>query len=348
MRYFFLPTLVLFVLACSSKDANVEIENSQDLPIQNVDSLFNVIAFGSCNHEEDNQSYWNVVSSFSPDSWIWMGDNIYGDTEDMQVLASKYRMLKENSYYASFIDKVKVYGTWDDHDYGVNDGNKSYPKKEESKALLLDFLDVPKGSKVYSRAGVYQSYIIGDAGRKVKLILLDTRSFQDPLEKNITRNPRYHKSDGDILGDDQWQWLERQLMDTTALTIIVSSIQFIPDDQIYEKWGNFPKSKERMLSLLKSKGHNKYLFLSGDRHISEISKMTLDGQELFEATSSGLTHSWEDCKEQNSYRVSPLVTQTSFGLMLFDWKENVFDLKLQIVSTKGEVLYTHSLGEFEI
>ncbi|NNE25290.1 MAG: alkaline phosphatase family protein [Saprospiraceae bacterium] len=348
MRHICLFVFLLINLACSHKK-----DQTKEYPIQNLetrysDSIFNVIAFGSCNHEDDDQSYWNVINSFSPDIWIWMGDNIYGDTEDMSVMAAKYGMQKENEHYASFADSIKIYGTWDDHDYGVNDGNRTYPKKEESKKLLLEFLDVPIASKVYNRPGVFQSYVLGDEGRKVKLILLDTRTFQDPLRKNITGNPRYHKSEGDLLGEAQWQWLENALLDTTALTLIVSSIQFLPENQIYEKWANFPNSKRRMLVLTERFSHNNLIFLSGDRHISEISYLPQEINDLTEITSSGLTHSWEDCDEENNLRVSPLITQTSFGLLKMDWGQDSFRLKAQLISTTGEILYTHDLGEFPI
>ena len=89
------------------------------------------------------------------------------------------------------------------------------------------------------------------------------------------------------------------------------------------------------------------MILSGDRHISEISEMKLGDDSLIEITSSGLTHSWEDCKEKNRYRISPLVTQTSFGLLTFDWHEDAFELKAQLISTNGEILHTHSIGTYE-
>ena len=33
----------------------------------------------------------------------------------------------------------EVIATWDDHDYGQNDGGKDFSKKVESQQLLLDF-----------------------------------------------------------------------------------------------------------------------------------------------------------------------------------------------------------------
>lgn len=37
---------------------------------------------------------------------------------------------------------VVLVGVWDDHDYGVNDGDKTYQHRDESKQYLLDFLNV--------------------------------------------------------------------------------------------------------------------------------------------------------------------------------------------------------------
>lgn len=49
-------------------------------------------------------------------------------------------------------------GTWDDHDYGVNDGDSSYVDKRESQRLLLDFLDEHRDSPRHHRDGVYNAW----------------------------------------------------------------------------------------------------------------------------------------------------------------------------------------------
>jgi alkaline phosphatase D len=319
--------------------------NAQDITqIEQLERL----AFGSCNDEDDPQDYWKNIASNAPQLWIWMGDNIYGDTEDMALLQSKYDRQKMDSHYNSFIEKVPVIGTWDDHDYGVNDGNKLYPAKEESKKLMLEFLDVSPDNEVWSRPGVYQSYTIGKKN-KVKIILLDTRSFQDELKDNPTRDSRYIMSEGDILGEAQWGWLEDELLSSdAAVNIIVSSIQFLASDHKYEKWANFPYAKKRMFDILRAQPDKKCLFLSGDRHIAEISKRDLRGLNypLYDITSSGLTHSYEESREYNSHRLGQLITRRNYGFLELDWTDAGLFLQITLYSTSGKTLEKLALGKF--
>lgn len=87
----------------------------------------------------------------------------------------------------------------------MNDGGKYYSKKEESRDLMLDFLDVPQDASVRNRKGGYSSYMFGKPGQQVKVILLDTRYFRDTLE-TATDGIKLYKpnEEGDILGEDQW------------------------------------------------------------------------------------------------------------------------------------------------
>ncbi|MEM9158384.1 MAG: alkaline phosphatase D family protein [Verrucomicrobiota bacterium] len=97
------------------------------------------IAFGSCAKQTLEQPIWVAVGKFNPDVWIWMGDNIYGDTEDMEVMAKKYAIQKNKPGYAKLRELAEVIGTWDDHDYGINNGGKEFSAKAGSQKALLDF-----------------------------------------------------------------------------------------------------------------------------------------------------------------------------------------------------------------
>ena len=97
------------------------------------------IALGSCNRSDYEQPLWQPILEKKPDLWIWLGDNIYGDTEDMQALAANYARQKNNTEYQKLLSITPVVGVWDDHDYGVNDGGKEYPKRAESRDIMLDF-----------------------------------------------------------------------------------------------------------------------------------------------------------------------------------------------------------------
>jgi len=302
-----------------------------------------IIAFGSCSHEFDSVQMWDNIVAHNPMVWIWMGDNIYGDTYEMSVMEQKYNTQKNRPSYQRLLQATKVYGIWDDHDYGINDGGNEYPMKDESKKLLLDFLDVPKANDVWSRKGAYQSYMLEDMYMKVKLLLLDTRYFRDTLKPNLNPPPKYlPNSDGTVLGEEQWRWLEQELTNSDAdIHLIGSSIQAIPDDHGFEKWGNFPAERQRLFDLIVKTAPARPIILSGDRHIAEFSKIDLDGLKypLYEFTSSGLTHSWNSMSpEHNRHRIGDLVINKNFGIIEIEHRENKKNIKLQIYGSDNKLL----------
>ncbi len=104
------------------------------------------IAFVSCFKEAKPSRGMESIANWEPQVFIWMGDNIYGDSEDMAVLREKYQVVKSNPDYARIRSQCEVVGTWDDHDYGANDAGKEFPQKQASQQEFLNFLDVPLDS----------------------------------------------------------------------------------------------------------------------------------------------------------------------------------------------------------
>ena len=203
------------------------------------------IAFGSCSHEYDNDQMWLEIINDNPNLFIWTGDIVYGDTHDMDVLRKKYEKQKNRKTYQQLLEKTKIIGTWDDHDYGVNDGGKYFLQKDRSKEVLLDFLDVANDDPVRKHQGIYSAHGYGPQGQKVNVILLDCRYFRDTLQADTETSARYKPNpEGDILGETQWQWLEEQLLrKDVQLNIVVSGIQILANEHGFEKWGNFPKAR---------------------------------------------------------------------------------------------------------
>ena len=299
------------------------------------------IVFGSCNKHNKAQPLWKEIVKHKPNVWIWLGDSVYGDTEDMELLKSKYIAQKNHvEYQKLYHSNCDIIGTWDDHDYGVNDGGKEYAKKEESKQLLFDFLDVSPSDQSRQRPGASSSFVYGPKNRQVKVLLLDARSFRDPLKKNLL-NHNIPNETGDILGEEQWAWLEAELKNSTAqIHLIGSGIQFLPDEHRFEKWANFPKARKRLLDLLSEYQIPSVILLSGDRHIGEICKYenTESNQVLYEVTSSGLTHSYKgNNSEPNRYRQGNMVNDLNFGLITIDWKVEPPNISLQLRSENNVV-----------
>jgi len=310
------------------------------------------IAFGSCSHQEDKEQMWNDVVQRNPNLWIWIGDNIYADTHNIDSMRMFYAMQKGHPDYQKMLKTIPIIGTWDDHDYGVNDSGKNFSKKKESKERLLEFLGVPPSAEVRKHDGVYQSFAYGKGKHKIKVVLLDTRSFRDTLSvSNEIEKGYVANNEGDILGEEQWQWLEKELLSSDAkLHIIASSIQFLPNEHRFEKWGNFPKARARMLDLLQRLKPANSLFISGDRHIAEISKVTLPGLKypLYDFTSSGLTHTWsEPSGESNALRVGELIIQKNYGLIFINWNKKDPMVTLQ-VRGNNNALFAEEKIDFSI
>jgi alkaline phosphatase D len=280
------------------------------------------IAFGSCSDQDKPQMLWDEILSEKPDIWIWTGDNIYGDTEDMKVLRKKYKKQKKHPIYQDIVSQTVIEGIWDDHDYGLNDGGKDYTMKKSSQKEFLKFLNVPKDDIRWTREGIYYSFDISQNNVQIKCILLDTRYFRDdPNMQDTTYIPNYT---GSILGGEQWKWLENELNNSTAeVNILVSSIQVISDKHIDEKWGNFPSERTRLLTLLAQANVKRPIIISGDRHIGEISKMNWQGKTITEITSSSLTHASRlRVPEENPYRVDSIIYHENYGLLKIPFKKN--------------------------
>ena len=294
------------------------------------------IAFGSCNNQVLENDLWKEIEKNNPNIWIWGGDIIYTDTEDMSYMQQNYLKQKKDTTYSNFANKVEILATWDDHDYGKNDGGAEYPKKNEAQQLFLDFLDVDKTDKRREQQGIYYAKDYKVNNNSIKVILLDTRYFRTALSTDTITRKRYipnNYGDGTMLGNKQWDWLNNQLKNSTAnYNIIVSSIQFLSSEHGYESWGNMPHEVAKLENIIKTTKAQNTIILSGDRHISEISKKEVEGlaYPLIDFTSSGLTHSYTNFKDEpNKYRISNVVSKKSFGILKFDFKTNTVVMEMR-------------------
>ena len=323
----FLAVFYAFLIGCQSNRSAVSDAKGQSQLISR--QTLTTIAFGSCSDQKRPQPLWDDIVFQKPDLWIWLGDNIYGDSEDMAVLRAKYDQQKANPVYTQLRQSTPIIGVWDDHDYGVNDGGKEYPMRKESQQVMLDFLDVPTNSPLRQQQGAYSVHTYGPEGQRVKVILLDGRYFRDPLKKEGKAN--VPDSTGDVLGESQWQWLEEQLTNSVAdMHIIGSGIQVLPEEHVYEKWANFPTARQRLLDLLAKTKPNRAMLISGDRHIAEVSKVSVPGLEydLFDITSSGLTHVSAPHIEPNRHRVGEMVAKLNYGLITIDWSTKTATVRI--------------------
>lgn len=309
-----------------------------------------LIAFGSCAKQNKDQPIWDAIVAAKPDVMILLGDNIYGDTEDMFTMRIKYGVFGSKPGYRKLAATTPILAIWDDHDYGVNDGGREYPKKEESKRVFLDFFKEPEASPRWGRPGVYAAYEFGPAERRVQIILLDTRWWRSPLttggptsKADVGPYLPSEDPDQDMLGDAQWTWLEEQLRKPARLRIIGTGIQFVGEFHGYEGWPNLPAERERMLKLITDTGAEGVVIISGDMHYGELMKLE-EGTPypLWEMTSSGLTQTW-GAYGVNEHRVGEVIRENNFGLIRVTWGDEP-KIEWGLHNVAGEEVLNHSLA----
>ena len=300
------------------------------------DTVLTRIAFGSCMNENRSMAFWDVIAAQKPQAFLLIGDNVYGDTRttnsaDIPTLTASYRKLSARQEFDRFRRSVPMMTTWDDHDLGANDAGGSFAFKEYAEDVYESYWG--SSNEVKSRPGVYESRIVGPAGKKVQFIILDSRFFRSDLVTMPYRDPGpllgWYIPNTDpkatLLGDMQWQWLEQELAKPADLRFIVSSIQLITSAHNFESWANFPKERERFYGLLAAKGVNNAVLLTGDRHSGGFYKTDVSGLKtpLWEITSSSLNFAFgkgdDRAREPDPARTGGFWGVPNFSVIDIDW-----------------------------
>lgn len=346
------PRLLLQLTAGLVAGLGLSAPAPQGLPTR-VDATVARIAFGSCAKQDRPQPIWDAVLDADPGLFLMIGDNVYADTEDMAVMRAAYDALGRQAGYRRLRERVPVLATWDDHDYGADDAGAEYPMKEQAADVFLDAFDVPPDSPRRAREGVYGAHVFGPEGRRVQVLLLDTRTFRDPLvpargDEADRQGPWTPTGDPDatILGEAQWRWLEQRLDEPADLRLLVSSIQVVSDQHGWEGWGQFPRERDRLLALIRDTQAGGVVILSGDRHFAELSELQPDGlYPLFDLTSSSLNASMPDWDglEPNRHRLGLVPRADNFGLVTVDWQADDPVVSLQIRDVDGRIRLRHDV-----
>ena len=275
------------------------------------------ICFGSCNIDIKNKVIWEDISSFSPNLWIFMGDNYYNDyiiqeetraKSDSDILLNHLDIiedLKNNESYQKFLKKHKNLAIWDDHDYFSN--NKNFDTRPSLQKLLkksfLELYKIKNKDIRHVRNGIYTyNDLVHNNKVKVRFFLLDVRTF---------------KSNLDILGNEQWEWLENNIKQSPAeLNILISGTTFINNNKVNESWTNHGWSMKKLEELLENYNLKNVILLSGDIHEGRVTVKN----HMIEVTSSPLT---SRISKLDNYPIigSPL-RQNNFGFIDIDLTDN--------------------------
>lgn len=318
------------------------------------------IAFGSCGDQNYPQPILSQAAQEKPDAFVFLGDNIYGDTDIMDTLRYKYRKWASQQHYKNLEAATKIFAIWDDHDFGRNDAGKEYPYKKEAKKIFMDHFKIDASHEMNTHEGIYHTNYIEKNGKRVQLIMLDVRTFRDKvlINNGKTKLPRDHyfykpdyvphtTSDSTFLGQKQWAWLEGELKKPADLRLICSGSQFGIEYNGYEAWANYPHEQSRLINLIKTTKAEGVIFLTGDVHYAEISKLQQDNlYPIYDITASGITSTW-DFATLNKNRIEGPIMENHFGMLTIKWNKDP-EIKMEIIDHTGNHRIEHIIHSSEI
>ena len=357
----------LIVSACTADSAGPSL-TWRPLPTGTVSR----IAFGSCARHMRPQPIWNAVVETDPDLFLHLGDSIYPDITDDETalinpwpnpesvtrIEAAYFKAASGPEFTRIRENVPTMAVWDDHDYGINDGDREFPLKEESQRLFLDFFGEPVDSKRRSTPGIYDARIFGPKDRRVQVILLDVRYFRTPPKRDtrpaeekqaLNIAGRYIASadpNATVLGAAQWEWLEGQLSRPAELRILVSGYPVVAAERGRDAWGNFPLERQRLFDLIEATGASGVIFLSGDVHFAEISQSDEGPYPMLDFTSSPLAAPLPGYERlANSRRISDAYAHENFGLVEINWDAKPSPVVLlRVMDIEGAEVLRHEVA----
>jgi hypothetical protein len=229
---------------------------------------------------------WPQLAKQKPDVILLMGDNVYADHSSgkwidttPEVLWRRYTETRENLPIFKTNPLIPMFAIWDDHDFGHNDSDRTYPYKDQSLEVFLSFFAQRKPAPGFERGPGVSSWI---NAFHVQLGMLDDRYYRSPNGVDIP--------DQTHLGPDQDKWVAEHVQAAKTPVLLVDGDQFFGGYHKFESYeGSHPKSFKAALEQWK-KTKVPLLFVSGDRHLSEILKVPSEalGFPTFEITSSGI------------------------------------------------------------
>ncbi|UTW54831.1 alkaline phosphatase D family protein [Kordiimonas sp. SCSIO 12610] len=358
MKRFIIPVYLMSSVVFSHEALLADAPKIAKLP--DASQNLTRIAFGSCADEEIAQPIWKQIAADNPELFLFIGDNVYADKNrgewvndfSRAELEYSYRTLQQHPEFTDFQSKFPMLVTWDDHDFGKNDAGIEFDLKTDAKELMLETFGLPQDSSIADRDGVYHSAYFGEDGKRIQIIMLDTRWYRSALtvtdERGAKGKERYLPSqdpDQDMLGDAQWKWLAEELEKPADLRLLVSSIQVLADGHGWEAWRTMPKERERLYKLLQDTGASNTVILSGDRHVGGFyQKSDVFKSKLTEITSSSLNLSFNSGKvdETGPNQLGDLYGPENYGLILVDW--NTGQVSLNLKNNTGQVVQNVSIS----
>ena len=280
---------------------------------------------------------------------LWLGDNWYTREVDYYSewgLWYRAHHDRKMPVLQNFLKAMPHLAVWDDHDYGPNDIGRHYHLKENSREVFKNYwLNKSHGR---NNEGIYTLYSHSD----VDIFILDNRWWRssDGWPDSVAGRPNPEKQ---MFGPEQMTWLKNALLYSDAtFKLIVTGSQANNPASAFDKWSRFPSEYNDFLAFLTERSINGVLFLSGDRHHSEIIKVERKGTyPLYDVTSSPLTsgtHQFAPEEQHNPYRVIGVAGKQNYSRFAVSGPKGQRKLAVQFLGVKGEPLGEWSVTEAEL
>jgi len=280
---------------------------------------------------------------------LWTGDNWYTREVDYYSewgLWYRAHRDRKQPVLQKLLSAMPHYATWDDHDYGPNDIGKSYVLKETSRNIFMKYFCNPSFGE--NGQGIYTMFSWGDAD----FFITDNRWFrsEERMKDSINGKPNPEKR---MLGTQQMEWLKNALLFSNAtFKIIVVGSQVLNSVSPYNKWSDFPVEYNEMMNFLTENKINGVLFLTGDRHHTEIIKLERPGTyTLYDITVSPLTsgtHKFGGPEANNPFRVFGLDEKQNYARISINGKRNDRKFSVEFLGVNGEKLGVWGIKESEL
>jgi len=282
------------------------------------------------------------------DFMLWLGDNWY--TREVDYYSEwglHYRATRDRSLAVlqPFWKAMPHYAIWDDHDYGWNDGDKSYPLKKVSREVFKKVWSNPSYGE--NGEGVYTKMTWND----IDIFMLDDRWFRnnDRMRDSVDGKPNPGKK---MFGDQQMEWLKNALLQSQgnssiSFRIIATGSQVLNQYSPFDCFRHYPVEYNELMNFIKDNNINGVVFLTGDRHHSEIIKTDRMGTyPLYDITSSPLTSGpaktfGEEIK--NPFRVSAEIGEQNYTRISFSGPKINRKMTVEFLGIKGQ-----KLGEWSV
>lgn len=325
---------------------------------------FSFIA-GSCSYfnepkyDRPNRPYGRDSSIFESmakekaDFMLWLGDNWYTrDVDYYSVSGLNYRASRDRSLpvLQPFLKAMPHYAIWDDHDYGPNNSDKSYVLKEESRKVFMNYWSNP--SYGHNNQGIYSKFTWNDAD----VFLLDDRWFRsnDDMPDSVNGTLDDNKC---MYGAQQMEWLKNALLQsktnaTINFRIIATGSQVLNKVSLFDCFYHFTKEYKELMQFIADNKINGVLFVTGDRHHSEIIKVERSGAyPLYDITCSPLTstiYKFDGPEKENPYRILGIDNKQNYTRFSFTGKGKDRRLTITYLDIKGEVISEWSVTKNDL